>query len=486
MLRPFVHAKFSYALHKFDSGDHVGDGDPKNTRYDRDHTGLCLAFGPAEDSGRNDLRHLKSISRNPALPSWVANGHNQIWLVQRRMQTVVSAYPATAPTLNKAPAGAGVTVLYKDGNEWKEHTWPYMELYKYCYDLEKIGSNCARCPNNGLECLHYTIQSWADHNDVDVMRLLPSKEAELVLFDDWELEDIEKFLQQVSQKTPWEFAHPKHTVEHPFAPKLLHASELDFREVKDQRKKWRERAIQAAQTKKAVKRCEECFFHDLCTDCEKPYFGRPHKCQTEGPYGMSVPGPYTEAQAYDAAESFWYGLPHIEREKIELIAFNAGISTYIFGYELKLGKMTAEMDGVEFFRPTTHDRRYVDFEEAVLLCTTPYRHCGKYHYPDKFRKPPRPMTDEEFYTYVEICQHKWVRNRGYMQPSSLDIMSVEWNPDRYRTFESETDRTYGLSFNDIRDIMKYDGGHPTTVEKFMRSREEVEKDRPATSSDTQS
>lgn len=484
--RPFVYGRFSYALNWYDSLDYVGEGKPGRWRRKRrDHTGLCLTFGPAEDTGKNDLKHLNDITRNPLLPSWVANGHNQLWLVQRRMQTVIAAQPVTAPKLNQAPAGAGVALLYKEGDTWKKKAWPYRELYKYCYSLEKIGSNCARCERSGLECIRDTIKSWAEHNNIDPAKFLPSDEPECLLIDDWEIEDIEEHLHQVSARTPWEFVHPKLTVEHPFAPKLLNASELDFREVETQRKERRERAKKAAQTKKALVRCKECFFHRLCHFCEAPYFGRPYECQVGRRHDVNIPGPFSERQAYDAAESFWHSLPHIEREKIELIAHNAGISTYIFGYELRLGKMTAEMDGVEFFRPTTHERRYVDFDEAIMLCTTPYRHNGKYEYPEKLRRT-RPMTDEELYTYVEICQHQSTRNRGYQQPSSLEVLSVVWNPGAYRTFESETGRSYGLSFSDMRDIMKYEYGLPTTVTRFMKTQEEVGKDCPETNLDTQS
>lgn len=482
-----VCGSFSYALHEF--GQHaLGVGDPRHYRPDRDKSGLCIVFGPSESSGQNDVQHLNAILENPRLPGWVANGHHQLWVVQRRRQTVVAANPTLVPKLAKAPAGGGLGVLYKENGVWKRRAWQYMELYKYCYNLEKLGSNCARCPNNGLECIYDSVASWAQHHNVNSDPLLPSKDPEFIRIDDWETEDIEGFLREVSKGTPWTFVNPRFTVAHPFAPRLLSVCEMEFTAVSENREELRDKAKRAARTRKAVKRCKECFFQELCDWCETPYHGRPYDCQNKenkGRYGFSVPGPYSEEQAYDAAQSFWYNLPHIEREKIEFIAYNAGISTYIFGHELRLGKMTAEMDGVEFFRPTTHERRQVDFDEAVLLCTTPYRHNGKYEYPG-FGKPPRPMTDEEFYTYVEVCQHRWIRNRGYKQPSAPEILSIEWNPDSYYTFESETDSGFGLNFTDIRSIMKYNGGLPKTVGVFMRSREEVEKCCPETSSDKQS
>lgn len=481
--RPSVHGRFSYALHKVDPHDVLGYGNPNHWRGRRNQTGLCVVFGPSEHNKRNDLEHLRDILRNPALPDWIANGHNQLWFVQRRQQTVVSAFPATAPKLAQAPAGGGIAVLYQDGRQWKQHVWSYAELYKSCYNLEKIGSNCERCPHNGFECIYETIKSWAEQKGVDVRHLLPSTEPELIRIDDWDTEDIETFLRKVSARTPWEFVQPRLTVDHPFAPRLLQASELDFREVDTRHKERSDRSKRAMQTRKAVKRCEkECFFHKLCDYCEKPYFGRPHGCQVGERFGMSIPGPYSEEQAYDAAKKFWQSLPHIEREKIELVAYNAGLSTCIFGYELRLGRMTAEMDGVEFYRPTTGERRYMSFDDALLLCTTPYRYKGEYEYPE-FKKPPEPMDDEEFYTYVEVCQHSWIRNRGYKQPHAPEILSVEW---RLGGFKSETDKGFDLYFDDIRDIMKYNGGLPKTVEKFMRSKEEVGKDCPETNSDIQS
>ena len=180
-------------------------------------------------------------------------------------------------------------------------------------------------------------------------------------------------------------------------------------------------------------------------DCQNP---------DQTPYGLEVTGPFSEIDVLAAFVKFWETAPdRCTPEEVSLIARNAGISTRIFGHELVMGRMDAALRRVVFYRPQTLEKRYFSFEEAVLLCKTPFRWGGRFVYPrrriydeEKHRliTPARPMTSVELFTYAEICQHQswsgysftWSTEKscgiGYASPTLLE---VDWNE---HSFEVQT------------------------------------------------
>lgn len=489
--------RFTFALHKLETGVSVYSiGRTSRWREKRENVGLCVLFSPPLNDAPNDTEYLKLVMRVPFIPQLV-DPKGPIWFQQRRRFTVVSNHLDWAFRVSTAEAGTGLGLLQRKNGEWESTIWPYFELFKYCFNLEKIASSCGNCIHDGSECVQYCIQSMCGETGLPEPKL-PIENDRALVIDDLEVDDVIKLCKKVSRNSAWEFAHPKDATLHEFAPRLLQLEEIYFNEVDTCREERCERAQRAANTQKAVKRCKkECVFEESCEWCTRPYHGRPWKCQNKDKslYGsLDILGPYNQEQFTDAHQRFWNQLPHIDRRKVELIAYNGGITTYVFGYELVLSKMNKLMDAVEFVRPRTGEVRLVDFEEAVLLCTTPYRdHDDVYIYPHRLSgwterywdDDPVHMPDDEFFTYVEICQQDCTLQGGWGYSNDYpSIQEVRWSPGAVH-FETNKSWCTGNAVADVFEFTRRFSRHqfPITA-KFLRSKEEVEKAGRATNLNT--
>ena len=498
----------------------------KRERPDADAKGLCLVFGPPFDRKEYDtdhpMDHLHRVMDARFLKRWaIQQGVCQLWFVQVGDAIAVSDLPREVPLMSRygnTQEGFGILRLDERG-EWEKRTWSYAELHDMCFNIEKLASNCQHCDDRDI-CFIACIETWAAETGKPGITWKIRDSESGGLFADVDVEEkdevaeLMKRLEKFTAKSAWQFISPLHCIDEAFSPRLLEIDELNFdlKTIEDNRKTRSERSQNAAATRRALKRCKnECWYNTLCVLNERPYYGRPAKCQEGRAYNsFSHGGPYTERQMYAAAQDFWENLkadnPNVfSPEQIAYIAYNAGRSTWIYGCEYTLGRMTEKMDMVEFYNPTQRKPNlYVTFDDARLLCTTPYYHRGSYEYPGRYRtqynrsgysygrvrrntgtwhEPPK-MPPELFYAYLEVCQHTWIRNRGYTRPSQIKILSVEWDGDRH--LRSETNYGYPLSFNDMRDIMQYDGGFPSIVQRTILSREEAEKLPPVTTPGTQS
>jgi hypothetical protein len=449
MPAPGPTARFTFALHEYNKNTSIYDiGKVSRMRKLRGSTGLCILFSPPLGGLPNDISHLNTVMDAPLIPQ-IVDPKGPLWFQQLRNHIVVSNHLQGAFLVPSAEAGSGLGLLEMKNGQWEKTIWGYFDLFKYCFNLEKIASNCAGCQNNGTDCVLYCIQSRAEEKGIPVPKL-PVERKDNSVIDDLDPDEIGELLKRLSANSPWEYVSPKSTSANPFSPSLLQIEEVAFLEVEEIRQARHEQAQKAADTRKAVKRCKkECVYEPYCRWCVQPYWGRPRDCQNGNPYGsLSVGGPYVQKQFDKSFYTFWQGLPHLDRKKIEMIAFNAGITTNIFGYELMLSKMVDLMDAVEFIRPTTGDTRLVDFEEAVMLCTTPYREDGQYVYPSRtssyrnrvWTDSPPPMPDDELFTYVEICQHDCTLQGGWGFSNSYPtIREVMWSPGHVKF---DTDKSW--------------------------------------------
>lgn len=488
--------RFTFALHKYEANASMFRiGRPDRVRTSKDRDGLCLVFGPPGNNTPNNIDYLKRIMAIPFLPQLI-DPHGPIWFQQMRKHVVISNHLEGAFRVSQAEAGAGLGLLQKQNGVWVPSVWPYFDLFHHCFNLEKVASNCADCINDGTECVCYCVQSQAHEQKVKAPTL-PIENERGLLIDDLEPDEIIRLCKKISRNSAWEFVHPKDTNYFAFAPTLLQIEELFFDEVDQNREERRERAARAVATRRAVKRCKaECSFEGHCKWCVRPYHGRPLECQEGSRYGhLSVQGPYSMEQFTDAFQRYWESLPHIDRRKVELIARNAGLSTWVFGHELVLSKMNKEMDAVEFIRPTTGDVRLVDFEEAVMLCTTPYRDGKEYVYPSKsgswreefWNADVPPMPDEEFFAYIEVCVNDCTLQGGLGFSNSYpEIRIIEWHPGPgHISFDTDKSWCCGTVNNVFDFTLRYSQYAFPKTAQWIRGKGEVGTASSETSSDTQ-
>lgn len=461
----------------------------------------CLVFVPTSKDEKYDLSFLERVMDVPFLQTndFVEMG-DVLWFIQRAEGVVVAGDTSLILSANRGGIGHGFGVLKLVDERWVKKIWTYAEVFHNCFNLEKIGSNCGDCELRGASCFFSVLPELGCPDN-----LVPLKQnnASILAISSLDVaEDIKPYLKKVSARTPWELVSPKTATGMEFTSSRLTVANLSMWSIPSRKKELSARARMAAASRKAVHVCKAtCVFYPRCPMAEPPYRGAPAECQDDIDTGgqrtwrynainRDVPGPFDQAQLDDSAESYWRDLPRGPRENMELIAYNSGISIWLYGYEMVLGKMDENLMLVEFYRPSRlkPEVKTFSFEDAVLLCTTPYQQRGKYVMPyggegSEFKQPPRPMTDVERHTYMEVCQHGYLNNRYYSRPSQIVITGVSWSPYGYVAISADTDYGYPLTFKTPLDIMKYTTQFPFIYKKFMRTKEAVEMSRQETSSD---
>jgi len=465
----------------------------QNTASAPQDSDRCLVFVPQDvNADPYNLDFLEQVMSIPFLytPGFIEEG-DTLWFIQRTEGVVVAGDTTLLlpPYLGKHNHGVGVVKRTELG--LTKHIWAYNELYRSCFSLEKIGSNCTNCTTRGVACFFALLPEVECPADLRALKQNQVTMLQITSFDD--VTEVAAYLKKISAHTKWQFVSPKTATDLEFTSNHIAVVDLTMWDVATRKKEFSIRARGAAATRKALKLCEsECALNTYCPRIEPPYCGAPARCQSLDPqcrshfYGQLNPiaGPFSQAQLDDAANRFQQNLPRVARKKIELIAYNSGLVTKLMGKEMKMGKMDSRLARVIFFSTVQkHSPEWWSFsiDDTLLLCTTPYWVSGYYNTPS-FSQPPRAMTDDEFYTYVEICQHSNFPNRGYSRPSNIYLTGVAWNPGT-SNFHGETDYGYSLSFDCPKDVMKYTSEFPTSYIGTMRWKAEVEKQPPETSLD---
>lgn len=341
----------------------------------------------------------------------------------------------------------------------KKYVWKYRHLHESCPLWEKVTDGCDQCAFAKIDdCFREQIRKWAQDNGIPSKEILPNPdEPHLVLDQQEETQDVYAFLEDLSKNSEWEFVRPCHTHADPFLPAFRCIDDICFEDVDYARERNSRRSRNAARAKNARIRCKkECFFHEYCRMNSKKYCSA-QDCQDpdQTPYGLEVTGPFSEHDILAAFEKFWEAVPDRRTpDEISLIAKNSGMTTHIFGHTLVMGRMDADLRRVVFYRPQTLEKRYFSFEDAVLLCKTPFRRCGGcFLYPGNWAfseekhhlvTPDRAMTAMELFTYAEICQHlswssysyTWSNEKSYgFGYASPELLEVDWNG---HSFEVQT------------------------------------------------
>lgn len=466
-----IQGRFSFALWAYDTNTSFYG---RKWRAHRARDGLCIVFGPPHNAPAvNDVDYLRQVMDAPFIPTLV-NPNGPIWFEQLRKHIVVTEQMSFLRRVSKGAMGQGIGLLEKKNGKWEKTVWEYFDLYKHCFNLEKVASNCVDCVENNRGCFLYTATSMCNEQGLPVPVFPPEEEDSEPVIDTMETEDIGAFCTAVSKGTRWEYVSPRDANDDPFSPMLLNIEELEFHHVEANREKRHDTAVKSAATRKAVKICEkECCYHQYCSLSTKPYNGIPQECQAGSSYvSLSVGGPYTEEQFNDSFKQFWDCLPHIDRRKVELIAQNGGLITNLYGRELMLQRMSEDMDAVDFLWVGSGDTLRVDFEEAVLLCTTPFFSGKKYVYPGW--EDAGPMPDELFHTYVEICQHDETLQGGWGFSNSYPIIrEVEWCGYSIR-FDTNKSWCSGRCMGVFEFVSRYARGTFPKTAKHIRLQEEAE------------
>jgi len=311
-----------------------------------------------------------------------------------------------------------------------------IELDKYCMSIAKFGG-CFSCPEEKCfsRCVHNKVMTLAEKlGHKKFMHSLVNSEAvnRQLLCD---TEDLEVFLRKSSRNNRWTFIKPGN-FSNAFESKINRVSDVRMDDAEDKLQEARARHALGIKTSAAVKRCKaECCFSDYCRGTVKPYYGYPSRCQSSGAYhGNIVPGPFTEKEVREVFRRVRSHSGVRSAEEISQIAYNAGTSTYIFGYELQLCKMAPNLRDVQFVRPTTREHFTYSYEDAMTILRTPYRD-GKHHLDGREYQYPgmqsieSKMSDDVLDIYHEACQYDYAKEyrTAYTTQVTPTIMSLTWN-----------------------------------------------------------
>lgn len=429
-------------------------------------------FTYCEDSGRVALifdaefyNHeiIRSALRLPFLTTLLGKPYYAFSADDGRI--VVSSWLESVPCFPQALSDNGELVVVNRAITWLS----LRTLYAQCYDLAKLGTNCEACRKKGRVCMESLLMKCANEHNLS---FTPSPEqpfmGQIDPDDKDDLQKLDRFLRRQSLNGTWAYAPPHLTEDSDLISKkerreiLRHPTDHDFTCIEEVREKYSERSLQAAKTRKAVKRCKnECILCPSCDWCTPPYYGAPFHCQDHDNDGYyRGKGPYTLEEIRSRVE-----LPSLSREAISLFAYNGSLVTEIFDHRVHLRRMDLDRGTVEFMPSYTKSRQasmHFSIEDALKLCKIPYRENGEYKKP-VFHEPPRLMDDDELRLYALCCEYNETKGHrtmyGYVCPP---VLSLEWSPAT-KSFRIDTPSwpTYTVSdFHDLlsafgRDVLRY-------------------------------
>lgn len=360
--------------------------------------GACLVLSIVDESLERTASHVSTASFIRGLfgPNfWITAFRDKVVVGDRLVSTEGTLQPMHPP------------IRFGRVQRGRLFSWSRLELENFCLNLAQF-SNCFSCEYAGdfAACIQFKASNALE--DLGVER--PNAEHKWNGFYDNLLycdEDLEKYLGTESKKDGWTFIKPGN-FSGAFSNRLIRAIDVDIETAEDSLVDARRNREAGVQTIAAAKRCkEECYIYANCSGCTKPYYGTPHRCQTGTEYMQhDHKGPFTEDEFNLAYRLFREEINARPEHEIRFIAYNAGVSTWILGYELELCKMESNLRDVQFVRPTTMDRFTFSYEDALLLLSTPYRDGKVYSKPDVSRVEKK-MSEKALNTYTEVCQYNY-------------------------------------------------------------------------------
>ena len=326
----------------------------------------------------------------------------------------------------------GVTLAHVEGKS--VHFEKELFSKKACLQIQKL-NDCVGCSGRGriAACNHILLENlvrgtlhrgehlWLryyilidDKRRTDVFESSHTSDddyaaAEWVYPAVYDKEDFCKFLEKEAGQHNWKFNKPGNYVGS-FSPAPCELHNFDY--ALDSPKVPTGCSISAHagwSTRRALVRCEkECCFFKYCNDIETYKASAKHCQSANGPYDEKVVEEIyrREVKAHN-----------VDVEKVSFIAYNGGVTTGLFGYEMELRGMDDNMQDVVFTRYEKRadwNTRTYSYEDAVTILHTPWRENGVYHYP-RITKPEDVilMPEDILHLYMEICQHDYLRSYNY-------------------------------------------------------------------------
>lgn len=330
--------------------------------------------------------------------------------------------------------------------------WSIDELKRQCCQLEQF-SNCEGC--RGARhlggCTGVNVVRWARKNDVfhGWVRFNVNKSDDMYYTG-----NMDSILRRQSRSPGLKFVSPG-TIAGPFQCKLMFFNEVDPKSIEHGLSKVKERRVEAQNTSIAVARCEaECYLYGYCGLSQKPYYGQPYRCQTGKSYWCNVPGPFTEYEIAEAMKREIASRNPRPRQEVAYIAALAGSVTSIFGYDLTLRKMDPTLRNVEFIHARSGKEYTYSYEDAMEIITAKYY--SSYGYTGFSLRPHdvKPMSDEAYLLYAELCQADEMRVSAGWGHSYQPITYISWDARYSEYFDIGVRCNYGTRIRDIRDAAK--------------------------------
>lgn len=396
-------------------------------------------FTYCEDSGRaalvfdtpfSDHAANKSALHLPFLPELLGKPYFAYAADDGRL--VVSSWLESVPHFPQALLEGGELIIVNK----RTHNLSLKMLYSQCYDLAKLGTDCMNCKKRGRVCMEQLLLKCANEQGLSFTRSSGQPFMEQIDTDEKDdLQKLDKFLRRQGNGSSWVYVPPHLTDDNDLIskgnkrPALRCAVDHDFTCVEEVQRRYSERSIQAAGTRRAVKRCEdECILYPSCDWSTKPYYSAPFSCQNRNHGGYYAgKGPYTLEEIRNNVK-----LPTASREMVSLFAHNGSLITKIFGHRMHLRRVDLYRGNVEFM--PSDQRKYnasknFTFEDALKLCKIPFRVEGTYKYP-KFHEPERLMDDDELRLYSICCEYNETKGHrtmyGWVAPP---VLGLEWSPE---------------------------------------------------------
>lgn len=415
--------------------------------------------------------------------------------------------PLVAPKLRDATWANQQSGLAYVSPQGDIKIWAYKDMHGKCLQMERVASNCEGCEFFQLrwdtatrECLSTCIGS----ADAEFQKQEPYG---LGALDGLSLADVNELLSNPKTATHWEYVpakkiekrfnpfgegqrgsrynyyvHHQRGQEYDFRYNLPTVFEISFDRLEENKKHRSEMAVNAAQTRKAVKRCKtECIFCDSCNVQKYKSFAR--HCQVNS-YEEAT-GPFTKEDMQLCVATFVQDPERFSapsREDATFLAYNSGNKTQYAGCEFALGRITKSFDPdtgsnshrVLWYRSTKalRNKNVIDLpmRDSRKLLSIPYRWGTQYDWPQKYERPL--LSDKAYYMFCEISRVGYIPGAkssgwGYtsLEHVRVNILQDGENP------RFEVADVYGNSLRiDFDDLVKLTPrGCPPIANKILPS-----------------
>jgi hypothetical protein len=408
---------------------------------------------PVPELAFKDLSQESLFRRllGPVLYGWSESGH-----------LVIGSMPDMAPELLRANASSDLLVKTRTGAVMR---LPIRELERMCISPIKYGMSCETCRKYSTEfsgeCYLRQVLAYTKRQQLVSHAFVP---ADSVPADEFVPEDLDVFISKAVKNghalsNGYKYISPKRTramlvcppSERGSIPLLRYYDNhcVDVGRIETNQQEARQRSLNAAATKRNERRCrEECIF----APCEH-FHTKSYRSWVSSCWNDRVGGPFTEERVAEIYRN-WLGRFTERRtnEEISYIAHNSGATTRIFGYEMILTGMDAELKRVEFTHPRGSHHHFFSYEDACEIMRTQWRNYKKTYEWMRVSPSPDVMTEEQLWTYAEIRQHNYAPGYStYCGWADPRILAVTWCGSSF-TLHAHCGRDYFV--DDLKDIIK--------------------------------